>query len=84
MGFGDGNDVFYIGLKGAPEQSAAIRAVDHAVLGADDSRFDRLRVGIIGAVVGRAAMFGGNGKTAPRVRVLHGRGEEPGAVREAV
>ena len=29
-------------------------------------------------------MFGGNGKTAPRVRVLQGRGKEPGAVREAV
>ena len=57
MRFAAGDDVFYVGLAGAGEIGAGVRAVDAAALLGDDPGLDTLRVRIVARVVGRAAVF---------------------------
>ena len=57
MRFAAGDDVFYVGLAGAGEIGAGVRAVDAVALLGDNLGLDTLRVRIVARVVGRAAVF---------------------------
>ena len=57
MRFAAGDDVFYVGLAGAGEIGAGVRAVDAAALLGDNLGLDTLRVRIVVGVVVRAAVF---------------------------
>ena len=64
VGLGDGDDMFDIGPAAAGEGAPGVGAVDAAAAGLDDARLDRLGVGIVAPVVGRASVFRGHHQTA--------------------
>ena len=77
MCLGDGDDVLDVGLPRAREIPARIGAVDPPAHGDDDARLDRLRIGIVLADIGRAAMFGRDGEATPAVADDLSRGAVP-------
>ena len=64
-------------LQRAREIPARIGAVDAAAHGRDDARFDRLRIGVVAADIGRAAMFRRDRDSAPAVVDGLSRGAVP-------
>ena len=62
---GDGHNVFYVGLARAREMPPGIGAIDPPAHRRDDAGLDRLRVAIVPALVGRAAMFWRDSEAAP-------------------
>ena len=60
VGFGHGDDVFDVGVAPAGVVAPGVGAVDAAFHGGDEVELDRLRVGVVLAVVGGAAVLGCN------------------------
>ena len=77
MRLGDDDDVLDVGLPRAREIPARIGAVDPPAHGNDDARFNRLRIAIVLADIGRAAMFGRDGEATPAVADDLSRGAVP-------
>ena len=67
VGLRDGDDVLDIRLARAAKGSPGVGAVHPAAHGSDDAGLDRLGIGIVGPVVGRAAVLGRNGEAVPGV-----------------